>query len=203
MIIADPPYGVNYELSNKFVLNPITRQARAHKSWGKIRNDGSRKTAVDALPHFFDNLTCDGVAYILCGSKLLVDIANWLDERQIYRSTFLVWDKAREVITWERYHPEHENVVYCGPGAYPTGKRSRWFGPRNETTIWRIIPPNGDDRVHPTQKPVELYERAIANSSRRGEIIVDPLQGREPALSQPRKLPAARFASNLTQSFVT
>jgi DNA modification methylase len=177
LVIADPPYGVNYELSKKFVLNPITGQPIPHKSWGPIQNDQDRQTAINSLEHIFNHLTCDGVAYILCGSRLQVDVATWLDEHRIYRSTFLVWDKGRQVISWERYHPEHENIIYCGPGAHPTGNASRWFGPRNETTVWRITPPNGSDRVHPTQKPVELYERAITNSTSRKDVVVDPFAG--------------------------
>jgi len=34
-----------------------------------------------------------------------------------------------------------------------------------------------NDKVHPTQKPVELFERAIQNSTLRDGIVLDPFLG--------------------------
>jgi DNA modification methylase len=179
--ITDPPYGVNYELANKFTLNKITRQEEHNKTWGEISNDQGHTAALSVLPRIFENLAPNGVAYITCGTKLLTSIANYLDSHEIRYAPFLVWDKGFSVITWERYHAAHEFIVYCGPGSYPTrGKgnaKARWFGPKNETTVWRIpIEPN-NQRQHPTQKPVALYERVIINSTTRNEIVVDPFAG--------------------------
>lgn len=55
--------------------------------------------------------------------------------------------------------------------------KSRWFGPSNETTMWRIPLEPNNQRMHPTQKPLALYERAMTNSSVRGEIVADPFLG--------------------------
>jgi DNA modification methylase len=181
VVITDPPYGVNYDLGSKFVLNPVSERVEHHKSWGAMEQDQSTEAALAALPLIFENLTEDGVVYVCCGTKLLLGIGNWLDSNQIRYAPFLVWDKGFAVVSWERYHAEHEFIVYCGPGSYPTQGsekiRSRWFGPNNETTVWRIPIESNSFREHPTQKPVALYERAIVNSSVRGEIVVDPFLG--------------------------
>lgn len=181
MVFMDPPYGVAYDLHSKFVLDRASGSVKHHKSWGAIKNDGDTEAAINSLPHIFENLTDDGVVYVTCGAKLLVKIANWLEMNQMRYAPFLIWDKGFPVITWERYHAEHEFIIYCGPGSHPTrgggGIKSRWFGPKNETTMWRISAEPNIERVHPTQKPVALYERAIINSSGRGEVVVDPFAG--------------------------
>ena len=162
MVFMDPPYGVAYDLHSKFIRDRVSGSVKHHKSWGSIENDDDTEVAINSLPHVFENLTEDGVVYITCGAKLLVRIANWLDTNQIRYAPFLIWDKGFPVITWERYHAEHEFIIYAGPGSYPTrgsgGIRSRWFGPKNETTMWRISTEQNTERVHPTQKPVALYE---------------------------------------------
>ncbi len=42
--------------------------------------------------------------------------------------------------------------------------------------MWNIKKPQKND-LHPTMKPVELVERAIRNSSRPGDIVLDPFGG--------------------------
>ena len=42
--------------------------------------------------------------------------------------------------------------------------------------MWQIKKPARND-LHPTMKPVELVERAIRNSSRPGDRILDPFGG--------------------------
>lgn len=42
-------------------------------------------------------------------------------------------------------------------------------------TVWEVA--RDTDGLHPTQKPVELARRAIGNSSRRGEVVLDTFAG--------------------------
>ena len=42
--------------------------------------------------------------------------------------------------------------------------------------MWNIKKPQKND-LHPTMKPVELVERAIRNSSRPGNVVLDPFGG--------------------------
>ena len=55
------------------------------------------------------------------------------------------------------------------------GKRCAWYTGRDQTTVWEIGREN--DGIHPTQKPVELIERAILCSSDEGNLVVDPFCG--------------------------
>ncbi|MFC1603765.1 DNA methyltransferase [Planctomycetota bacterium] len=49
-----------------------------------------------------------------------------------------------------------------------------WSGPKNESTLWYVRRDRIDLYHHPTQKALELTERSIRNSSKRGDIVFDP-----------------------------
>lgn len=67
--------------------------------------------------------------------------------------------------------------------------------PGEESDVWFV----GRDRKpeHPTQKPVELATRAIRNSSRPGDIILDPFSGSGSTLVAAEQLQRACYAIEL------
>ena len=56
------------------------------------------------------------------------------------------------------------------------GARHYWCGDRDQGDVWSVAKPAVND-LHPTMKPVELVERAIRNSSRRGDLVLDAFAG--------------------------
>ena len=51
-----------------------------------------------------------------------------------------------------------------------------WYGPTTEKTVWELQRV-GANEFHPTQKPVELPERALKNSSKPGDTCLDLFGG--------------------------
>jgi DNA modification methylase len=49
-------------------------------------------------------------------------------------------------------------------------------GPRDQGDVWLLKKPRRND-LHPTMKPVALVERAIRNSSKSRDIVLDPFGG--------------------------
>jgi DNA modification methylase len=70
------------------------------------------------------------------------------------------------------YHWRAEPIFY---GWLP-GAAHRYYGGRQQDTVWEIDRPNKSPE-HPTMKPVELVQRAVENSSRRGESVLDLFLG--------------------------
>jgi DNA modification methylase len=70
------------------------------------------------------------------------------------------------------YQRQFEPILY----GWPEGQSHYWCGERNQGDVWLIDKPHTND-LHPTMKPVALIERAILNSSRRGDIVLDPFGG--------------------------
>ena len=56
-----------------------------------------------------------------------------------------------------------------------TGQKDAWYGDRSQSTLWQEKP--AANRQHPTIKPVELIERALRNSSKAGDCVLDLFGG--------------------------
>jgi DNA modification methylase len=54
--------------------------------------------------------------------------------------------------------------------------RSHWCGDRDQGDVWFFDKPARND-LHLTMKPAALVERAIRNSSKSRDIVLDPFGG--------------------------
>jgi DNA modification methylase len=61
-------------------------------------------------------------------------------------------------------------------GVWSDGTQHFWCGDRNRGDVWFIKRPMANPE-HPTMKPVELVERALRNSSKTRDTILDPFGG--------------------------
>lgn len=83
----------------------------------------------------------------------------------------IVWD-YEWIKAGSHYRYSHEFIIYC---TMPECKR---MFSASERDVWRMRPVNYTAaRLHNAQKPVELYEKAINNSSRSGDTILDTFMG--------------------------
>lgn len=93
----------------------------------------------------------------------------------------LVWVKDQFVLGHSDYHYQHEDVLYGykpGPGRPGRGDHegSRWYGGHDQSTVFSVPRPKRSDQ-HPTQKPVDLIVPMLLNSSRPGDVVLDPFCG--------------------------
>jgi DNA modification methylase len=63
-------------------------------------------------------------------------------------------------------------IFYC----HVAGQKDPWYGDKSQSTLWEENKPAAN-RLHPTSKPVQLVERALLNSSKAGDIVVDLFGG--------------------------
>ena len=62
------------------------------------------------------------------------------------------------------------------PDAKQGTSRPCAYGDKSQSTLWEENKPAAN-RLHPTMKPVELIERALQNSSKAGDVVVDLFGG--------------------------
>jgi DNA modification methylase len=70
------------------------------------------------------------------------------------------------------YQRQYEPILY----GWKEGTDHYWCGARDQGDVWFVKKPVAND-LHPTMKPVELVERAIRNSSKSRDTVLDPFAG--------------------------
>lgn len=167
MVFTDPPYGVAYEGGH----NTKKRQ--------QIKNDALEGENLTGL--FYGALsvaitvTHDHAAfYVWYASGKSVETFAAFSDLPLKLRAIIQWYKVKSGLGafMSQYIPNCEPCIY----AYKAGCAPQWFGPTDEKTVWELKKEARND-FHPTQKPVDLPERAINNSSKKGQIILDLFGG--------------------------
>jgi DNA modification methylase len=113
-----------------------------------------------------------GAIYICMSSSELHTLFHAFTEAGGHWSTFIIW--AKNVFTMGRadYQRQYEPMLY----GWREGADHYWCGTRDQGDVWFVKKPIKND-LHPTMKPVELIERAIRNSSKTRDTVLDPFGG--------------------------
>jgi DNA modification methylase len=167
MVFTDPPYGVAYEGGHNT------------KKRTQIKNDALEGENLTGL--FYGALSVAHIVthehaafYVWYASGKSVETFAALSDLPLKLRAIIQWYKVRSGLGafMSQYIPNCEPCIY----AHKDGSSPQWFGPTDEKTVWELKKEQRND-FHPTQKPIELPERAINNSSKKGQIILDLFGG--------------------------
>lgn len=165
LCFCDPPYNVDYAGG--------VGAEKAGKG-RRIKNDalgeGFGQFLYDAC--VLINAHTDGAVYICMSSSELQTLQSAFKSAGGHWSTFIIWAKDRFTLGRADYQRQYEPILY----GWPEGVKRHWCGDRDQGDVWNIERPHKND-LHPTMKPVSLVERAIRNSSRKGDLVFDPFGG--------------------------
>jgi site-specific DNA-methyltransferase (adenine-specific) len=167
MVFTDPPYGVSYEGGHN------------KKKRTGIENDTLQGQELTDL--FYEALV-NGELFSHHHSAFYIWYANG-KAVETFASFSKLSLKVRAVLCWykvksglgafmSQYIPNYEPCIY----AYKEGYSPQWFGASDEKTVWELKKESKNE-YHPTQKPVELPERAMKNSSKENDIVLDLFGG--------------------------
>jgi len=191
MVFTDPPYNVNYEGAGKETSNTI-------------QNDNMSSSAfldflTKAFTAYSENMKDSAAMYCCYASMTHREFHNALEATGYHIKQQIVWVKPLRVFGWADYHWQHEPMFY----ACKKNGKVEFFGGHSEMTVWGHAPSDeellkvareilvkdqsGESTVwkfkrdskykHPTQKPVELIKKALVNSSRREDVVLDLFGG--------------------------
>lgn len=170
MIFTDPPYGMSYGGGR---AAGSTKKGALVKAHGMIMNDdlqGNDLIALvrDAIATSSASMKEGGALYACFTWRTYAEFEAGLESCGHKVKNCIVWDKKSIGLGNSHYRPQHEFIFYCG---------GQWYGDKSESDVWYMSRGATGQYVHPTQKPVELIERALSNSSKAGDIVIDCFGG--------------------------
>lgn len=111
----------------------------------------------------------NGSIYVFCGKEQFSQILSQLKG--------LGWSVRAGV--WEKTNPTPMNGQHLWLSSVEmcvfARKAKATFNQSCKSSVWRF--PNGSSKVHPTQKPLNLFKYLVQSSSSEGEIVFDPCLG--------------------------
>lgn len=190
MVFTDPPYGVSYKGTDFEIIKN-----------DELKNKQLEEFIYQAFNAIKDITDINAAIYVWHASFTQIEFETALKRNGIKVRQQLIWNRGMN-LGWADYHWAHEPMFYC---QYEKGTL-RWFGDRAGKTIlreqeqkldqlkkeqlisiltelkdgssvWEIKRDNAKSYQHPTQKPVDLAERAIRNSSLPSELVLDLFLG--------------------------
>jgi DNA modification methylase len=190
---TDPPYGVEYVGGTKRALtiqndHPETLESLLRESFAAI-NEVLAPGAAIYVAHPAGSLS------VTFGSCFLAQ--GW----RLHQT--LVWVKDRLVPGHSDYHYRHEPILFGYKAA--DGRRGRgsrgWYGGNDAASVFEVPRPSVS-ADHPTSKPVHLVEAMVKNSSRSGDVVLDPFLGSGSTLIAAERLGRRCFGIDIDPRYV-
>ena len=177
MVFTDPPYNVNY---------------KGTKKQGILNDNMSEEEFVEFTLGFTkamkENLKEGGVFYMCSGWSSYPIFVYAIKVEGMNFANPIVWVKNNTSMGWNDYRYKYE-IVIKAKKKKETKKKSTpilygWNGGKHyfkdtrfESDVWEIKRRASNTMVHPTQKPIALINKAISNSSKPNDIVLDIFGG--------------------------
>ncbi len=225
LMVADPPYGVEYDANWRNEAAEKGLISYAASRVGKVANDDRLRwcTAYTLSP-------CS-VAYIWHASLYGDDVKRGLNAAGFELRSQIIWAKHGFAISRGHYHWAHECCWY----AVRKGQPAKWAGSHNQrtlwadildtwkfredgtlyavrldeqtvyafpgscTTVWELNVDKNVDGGHSTQKPVECMARPIRNHE--GDVY-DPFLGSGTTMVAAEQLGRRAFGIEIEPKYV-
>ncbi|MCC6716980.1 MAG: site-specific DNA-methyltransferase [Acetobacteraceae bacterium] len=160
MAFTDPPYNVAYEGGTAAKMT--------------IANDALGGGFLDFIRPALANLlsVTKGASYVCMSSSEWPTLHRAWQEAGGKWSSTIIWAKNTFALGRADYHQQFEAMLY----GWKAGNQHYWCGARDQGNVWNFDKPARND-LHPTMKPVALVERAIRNSSKHRDTVLDPFGG--------------------------
>lgn len=157
LILTDPPYGMEFQSNYR------------NEKYSKIKNDKDLSWLDVWVDELFRVAAYNTAHYVFC-SFHNVDKFKQALEQKFKIKNMLVWEKNNTSMGDLKadFAPKYEMIIFIQKGRrFINGKRDPNILKFNRT----------GNKLHPTQKPVDLLEYLLTKFSDKGQTILDPFMG--------------------------
>ncbi|RXZ84907.1 site-specific DNA-methyltransferase [Paenibacillaceae bacterium] len=172
LVIADPPYnlgfgGTSHTKTKRPRFDIIANDQLSQRNYQRFTFQWLRQAHRILKPgrHI----------YVCIDWRMYPYMALWMRRVGFIVKNCIVWNKVNMGMGWQ-YRFQHEFIIFA-----VKGEKSRRISTRSATDIWSIPRISGNKTIHPTEKPLEVMEKMVLNSSEPGEWVVDFFSGSAPA----------------------
>lgn len=163
LLITDPPYNVDYTGKTKDALKIEN---------DKMDNDNFHQFLYDVFTNVYSVLKDGAPFYVWYASREVVNFQTSIEESGLTVKQELIWNKNSLVMGRQDYQWKHEPCLY----GWKETDSHKWYGDRKQTTVIDWDRPTRSD-LHPTMKPIGLFDYQIKNSSKFGDNVLDLFGG--------------------------
>jgi DNA modification methylase len=208
LLATDPPYLVDYDGTN----HPAEHHAKAGRRAAPGKELGNKhwdayvdpESSVEFYTRFLEASLARCVERVpvyqwhATRRQALVEEA-WKRNGLLVHQT-IIWSKSRAVLTRSHFLWQHEPCFYGWVEGMMPEKARR--PATTATTIWQIDQAEEPKGLHPTIKPLEVFERPIGWHTRPGEVCLEPFSGSGTQIIAAEKLGRRCHAMELSPAFV-
>lgn len=170
LLITDPPYRT-------------TSRGNAGNSGGMLQKDINKKgqvfvhnniDCVEYAPEFYRILKNGSHCYVMTNHINLIHMLNTFTECGFHFIKSLIWNKGNKIMG-QYYMSQFEYILFFRKGK---GIRINNCGTSDILSVpnTKSKDENGKN-LHDTEKPVELIQILVENSSKENDIVIDPFMG--------------------------
>jgi len=174
IVFTDPPENPDLEGSDfKKIMN------------GNMESEAFIQFTTQFMSRLSENTKKGGVFYICSGFRTYSAFVYGIKFAGMTYSGPIIWVKNQTSMGWEDYKKKHEMILKAKNGAkkaepilYGWNGGAHYFAKdKIEADVWEASRRASATMLHPTQKPLDIVQRAIRNSSRPKEMALDPFAG--------------------------
>ena len=173
LIITDPPYDISATNGG----GSVNKIKKLDKSLVDLVDANIDKGYdIETFNREFVRVMKDINIYIWCNKKQIPDYFNFYVNKLKCKFDIITWHKPNALPTYSnKYLSDTEYCLY-----FRKGKGHCFPENYEDAKTYYIAPINHKDKKewkHPTIKPLDITEKMVRNSSRPGELILDPFAG--------------------------
>lgn len=166
MVFTDPPWNVSYGQENerwkqRSILND------------SMSTEDFKKFMYDAFKAMNNASKAGCMTYVVMSAQEWGNMMLTLAENDYHWSSTIIWNKDQLVLSRKDYHTKYEPIWY----GWKAGEaRLCPLEDRKQCDVWDFERPKRSEE-HPTMKPVPLVAKAVKNSSKSNDVVLDLFGG--------------------------